>query len=180
MAAFFLLCMGSHGWLARIWQSGGQTPSRSLLQMVETPGFPRHPTSRSFLVLWMGALDNCVIGPLDISSLFTLASDTHHYTGILISSGEVKFREIFREKFTGKSANFTGNFRANFTKKQSVKNGQISRQILLEIDRCYADHTSVSNVFLTEVIICSFNNTLKKWTDGKAFKIMVRAQFFAT
>ena len=90
MAAFFPLCLGSHGWLARIWQSREQTPSRSLLLTVEAPGFPRNPTSRSFLVLWMGALDNCVIGPLDISSLFTLASDTHHYTGILIGRGEKK------------------------------------------------------------------------------------------
>ena len=56
--------------------------------MVEAPGFPRNPTSRSFLVLWMGALDNCVIRTLDISSLFTLASDTHHYTGILIGRRE--------------------------------------------------------------------------------------------
>jgi len=88
MAAFFPLCMGSHGWLTRIWQSREQAPSRSLLLTVEAPGFPRHPTSRSFLVLWMGALNNCVIGPLDISSLFTLASDTHHYTGILIGRGE--------------------------------------------------------------------------------------------
>ena len=35
--------------------------------------------------------------------------------------------------------------------------------------------------FLTEVIICSFNNnTLQKWTNGKAFNIMASAQFFAT
>ena len=56
-----------------------------------------------------------------------------------------------------------------------------SRQILLEIDRFCADQTSVFNVFLTEVIICSYNNnTLQKWTNGKAFNIMASAQFFAT
>ena len=39
----------------------------------------------------------------------------------------------------------------------------IFAQILLEIDRFCADQTSVFNVFLTEVIICSFNNnTLQK------------------
>ena len=53
-------------------------------------------------------------------------------------------------------------------------------QISLEIDRFYADQTSVFNVFLTEVIICSFNNMLKKWTNGKTFNIMASAQFFAT
>ena len=38
-----------------------------------------------------------------------------------------------------------------------------SRQISLEIDRFCADQTSLFNVFLTEVIICSFNNnTLQK------------------
>ena len=45
--------------------------------------------------------------------------------------------------------------------------------------RFCTDQTSVFNVFLTEVIICSFNNnTLQKWTNGKAFNIMASAQFF--
>ena len=87
MAAFFPLCMGSHRWLARIWQSREQTPSRNWLLTVEAPGFLRHPTSRSFLVLWMGSLNNCVIGPLNISSLFTLASDTHHYNNRFSQAG---------------------------------------------------------------------------------------------
>ena len=51
--------------------------------------------------------------------------------------------------------------------KKSVKKRRIlwlfSGQISLEIDRFCADQTSVFNVFLTEVIICSFNNnTLQK------------------
>ena len=83
------------------------------------------------------------------------------------------------------SADFAGIFGANLARKQSVKKGRIlwlfSGQILLEIDRFCADQTSVFNVFLTEVIICSFNNnTLQKWTNGKAFNIMASAQFFAT
>ena len=186
MAAFFPLCQGSHGWLARIWQSRGQTPSRSLLLMVEAPGFPRNPTSRSFLVSWMGALDNCVIGPLDISSLFTLASDTHHYTGILIGRREKsQISQNFEGQIPGKISQFHGKFQGKPHQKAIGKKRPIlwlfSRQILLEIDRCCADQTSVFNVFLTEVVICSFNkNTLKKWTNGKAFKIMASAQFFAT
>ena len=44
--------------------------------------------------------------------------------------------------------------------------GQISLEIA-EIDRFCTDQTSVFNVFLTEVIICSINNnTLQKWTNG--------------
>ena len=54
-------------------------------------------------------------------------------------------------------------------------------QISLEIGRFCGDQTSILNVFLTEVIICSFNNNvLQKWTNGKAFNIMAIAQFFAT
>ena len=97
----------------------------------------------------------------------------------------VKFRGIFRDKFAEKLADFMGVFGANFAEKQSVKNsrfcGYFSRQISPEIDRFWADQTSLFNVFLTEVIICSFNNnTLQKWTNGKAFNIMASAQFFAT
>ena len=59
-----------------------------------------------------------------------------------------------------------------------------SRQISLEIDQFCANQTSIFNVFLTEVIICSFNNNtlqkLQNWTNGKAFNIMASAQFFAT
>ena len=56
-----------------------------------------------------------------------------------------------------------------------------SGQISLEIDRFCADQTRVFNVFLTEVIICSFkNNSLQKWNNVKAFNIMASAQFFAT
>ena len=62
------------------------------------------------------------------------------------------------------SANFAGIFGANFTEKISVKKKRIlwlfSGQILLGIDQFCADQTSIFNVFLTEVIICSFNNKL--------------------
>ena len=45
-----------------------------------------------------------------------------------------------------------------------------SRPISLQIDQFCTDQTSIFIVFLTEVIICSFNNnTLQKWTNGKAF-----------
>ena len=71
-----------------------------------------------------------------------------------------------RRKSTGKKVRFCGYFLGN---------------ILSDIGRFCADQTSVFNVFLTEVIICSFNNnTLQKWTNGKAFNIMASAQFFAT
>ena len=47
--------------------------------------------------------------------------------------------------------------------------------------RLCAGQTSAFNIFLTEVIICSFNNNkLQKWTNSKDFNIMASAQFFAT
>ena len=101
------------------------------------------------------------------------------------SQKKVKFRGVFRDKFAEESANFAGIFGANFAEKQSVKKRQIlwlfSRQISLEIDWFCTDQTSFFNIFLTEVIICSFNNnTLQKWTNGKAFNIMASAQIFTT
>ena len=109
-----------------------------------------------------------------------------HSAGLLIGRGKkVKFRGIFRDKITENSADFVGIFGANLAGKQSVKKWWIlwlfSGQILLEIDRFCTDQTSIFNVFITEVIICSFNNnTLKKWTNGKAYNIMASAQFFET
>ena len=100
-----------------------------------------------------------------------------HSAGLLIGCGKkVKFRGIFRDKITENSADFAGIFGANLAGKQSVKKRWIlwlfSGQILLEIDRFCIDQTSIFNVFITEVIICSFNdNTLKKWTNGKAYNI---------
>ena len=83
------------------------------------------------------------------------------------------------------SQKFHGSFRSKLHQKAIGKKWPIlwlfSRQILLEIDWFCTDQTSVFNVYLTEVIICSFNNnTLQKWTNGKAFNIMASAQFFAT
>ena len=80
---------------------------------------------------------------------------------------------------------FRGSFRGKLHQKVISKKRLIlwlfSRQSSLEIDRFCADQTSIFNVFLTEVIIYSFNkNTPQKWTNGKAFNIMARAQFFTT
>ena len=89
---------------------------------------------------------------------------------------KVKFCGIFRDKIAEKSANFAG----NLDTKQLLKKRRILWLFLgqnsLKIDRFCADQTSVFNVFLTKVIICSFNNnTLQKWTNGKAFNIMASA-----
>ena len=89
------------------------------------------------------------------------------------------------DKIAEKSADFAGILGANLAGKQWVQKRRILRlfsgKISLEIDRFCPDQTSIFSVFLTEVIICSFNNnTLQKWTNGKAFNIMASAQFFAT
>ena len=90
---------------------------------------------------------------------------------------KAKFRGIFRDKFAENSANFVGISREFQVKKRLIL-WLFSTQISIEIDRFCADQTSVFNIFLTEVIICSFNNnTLQKWTNGKAFNIMASAQF---
>ena len=60
------------------------------------------------------------------------------------------------------SKEFHGSFRSKLHQKAIAKKWPIlwllSRQILLEIEWFCADQTSVFNVYLTEVIICSFNN----------------------
>ena len=88
--------------------------------------------------------------------------------GLLIGhEKKVKFRRIFRDKFAEKSVDFAGIFGANFTEKQIGKKWPMLwlflGQISLEIDQFCADQTSIFDVFLTEVIICTFNNkTLQK------------------
>ena len=100
------------------------------------------------------------------------------------SRKKVKFCGIFRDKIAKKISQFCGNFMGifggNLARKQLVKKWRIFWLFLgqnsLKIDRFCTDQTSVFNVFLTEVIICSFNkNTLQKWTNGIAFNIMASA-----
>ena len=98
-----------------------------------------------------------------------------------VAEEKVKFYQIFRDKFAEKSANFAVISGQTSPKSNLIKTADLRsfpRQSLLGINRLCADQTSIFNVFLTEVIICSFNNnTLQKWTNGKAFKIMVSASF---
>ena len=100
---------------------------------------------------------------------------------------KVKFRGIFRDKFAEKLADFveilrefSGKLHQKVISKKRPILWLFARQISLEVDHFWADQTSFFNIFLTEVIICSFNNNLlQKWTNGKAFNIMASAQFFA-
>ena len=102
-----------------------------------------------------------------------------------VAEEKVKFYGIFRDKFAEKLANFavislefSGQTSPKSNYKKTADLMSFPRQISLGINRLCADQTSIFNVFLTEVIICSFNNnTLQKWTNGKAFKIMVSASF---
>ena len=87
-------------------------------------------------------------------------------SGLLIGRRKkVQFRGILRDKFAEKSRRFCGKFgeifRANFFSGPIL--WLFLGQILVEIDWFCADQTSIFNVLLTEVIICSFNyNTLQK------------------
>ena len=78
-----------------------------------------------------------------------------------------------------KIGQFPGNFRCKLRLNTIGKNGQFCGYFQGKFARNrLADHTSIFNVFQTEVIICSFNNnTLQKWTNGKAFNVMASAQF---
>ena len=100
-----------------------------------------------------------------------------YYAGLLIGSGKKSNFAGFLGANSRKNRlilrHFRGNVWAKLRRKSISKKGRFCGyfwgKILLDVDRLCADQTSVFNVFLTEVIICSFNNnTLQKWTNGKA------------
>ena len=101
-----------------------------------------------------------------------------YYAGLLIGSGKKSNFAGFLGANSRKNRpilrHFRGNVWAKLRRKSIGKKGRFCGyfwgKILLDVDRLCADQTSVFNVFLTEVIICSFNNnTLQKWTNGKAY-----------
>ena len=98
---------------------------------------------------------------------------------------KVKFRRIFMGKCLEKSADFTGNFGAKLRQETISKKQPILLDFFWQISLKSINFASIwpalFNVFLTGIIICSFNNSsLEKWANAKAINIMVSAQFFAT
>ena len=86
-----------------------------------------------------------------------------HLPGLLIIRGKKSQISLdFWRQNRGKIGRFRGNFQGKLGRKAIGKKRRIlwlsSGQISQEIDRFCADQTSVFNVFLTEDIICSFNN----------------------
>ena len=80
---------------------------------------------------------------------------------------------------------FRGNFRGKLCQETISKKQPISLDFVWQISLKSINFASIwpalFNVFLTGVIICSFNNSsLEKWANAKAINIMVSAQFFAT
>ena len=57
---------------------------------------------------------------------------------------------------------------------------EFSEQILLKIDWFCIDLIGVFIIFLTEIMICSFNNNMLEKANGKAFNITASAQLFTT
>ena len=94
-----------------------------------------------------------------IDNIFKSDGSHHTMQGFFLIGRrkKVKFRGIFGDRYVEKSTNFAGIFKANFAENQSIKKGRFCGYFL-EANRFSADQTSVFNVFLTEVIICSFNN----------------------
>ena len=101
------------------------------------------------------------------------------FRGILAE--KVKFRRIFRGKFIEKSADFTGKLRQEtISKNQPISLGFFWQSLLKTINFA-SIWPALFNVFLTGIIICSFNNSLlEKWANAKVVYIVVSAQFFAT
>ena len=69
---------------------------------------------------------------------------------------KVKFCRIFGDRLSEKLADFVEIFGTNFTKKQI--SWEFFRQISLEMDRFCTDLISMFKCFLTEIIICYFND----------------------
>ena len=101
-----------------------------------------------------------------------------YYAGLLIGSGKKSNFAGFSGANSRKNRpilrHFRGNVWAKLRRKSIGKKGRFCGyfwgKIMSDVDRLCADQTSVFNVFLTKVIICSFNNnTLQKWTNGKAY-----------
>ena len=72
----------------------------------------------------------------------------------------------------------------NFAKKQSVKNSRFRWVLFWQISPKSINFASIwpalFNVFLTGIIICSFNNSsLEKWANAKAIIIMVIVPSFS-
>ena len=96
-----------------------------------------------------------------------------------------KISRDFRGKFAEKSADFARNFGGKLRQETISKKQPISLDFFWQISLKSINFASIwpalFNVFLTGIIICSFNNSsLEKWANVKAINIMVSAQFFAT
>ena len=105
------------------------------------------------------------------------------FHGILAEKSQIS--KDFRGKFLEKSADFTGNFWGKLLSETISKKQPISLdffgQISLKSINFALIWPALFNVFLTGIIICSFNNSsLEKWANAKAVNIMVSTQFFAT
>ena len=123
----------------------------------KTPGICYIPSRNGFTVKKAQRI------PMQQTSALSRASDRSQKK----KSNFAGFLESNSRKNQPISRKFRGSFRGKLHQKAIGKKQQIlwlfSRQISLEIDQFCADQTSIFNVFLTEVIICSFNNnTLQK------------------
>ena len=101
-----------------------------------------------------------------LSTIFSNLMDRTILCGASDRSREKsQISQDFEGQIHGKIVDFARIFGANLAKNQSVKKRPIlchslfSGKTSLEIDWFCADQTSVFNVFLTEVIICCFNNS---------------------
>ena len=93
------------------------------------------------------------------------------FHGILVEKSQIS--KDFWGKFLEKSADFTGNFWGKLLSETISKKQPISLdffgQISLKSINFALIWPALFNVFLTGIIICSFNNSsLEKWANAKA------------
>ena len=101
-----------------------------------------------------------------VAAVFGVKLLTIGRAGLLIGRGrKSQISRDFWRQIRGKIGRFRGSFRSKSHQKAIGKKGPIlwlfSWQILLEIDQFCADQASIFNVFLTEVIICSFKDSIR-------------------
>ena len=105
------------------------------------------------------------------------------FRGILAEKSQIS--KDFYGQILRKIGRFHGKFRGKLRQETISKKQPISLDFFWQISLKSINFASIwpalFNVFLTGIIICSFNNSsLEKWANAKAINIMVSAQFFAT
>ena len=111
-----------------------------------------------------------------------IAEKSGRFRGILAEQSQIS--RNFQGQIVRKIGRSHGKFRGKLRQETIGKKQPISLDFFWQISLKSINFASIwpalFNVFLTGIIMCSFNNSsLEKWANAKAINIMVIAQFFA-